>query len=579
VYLDGRDVLGDLLSAHGDALAHEVGLPLPLIERLGAIPSYYLRYFYAEREVVREQRTTPPRAQTVIEIERRLLELYRDPALAEKPKLLEQRGGAYYSEAAVALLASLVSDGDDVQVVDVRNEGTLTGLAADDVVEVPARIRSRGPVPVHQRPLAPELLGLVQHVAAYERLAATAAVNQDLGTARLALMAHPLVREWGLTDGLIKDLLVRRPGTRVAMNRARTLNSAASAQTKQLVLAVDGGNVKTDLALVDASGKLLALVRGGLSSPHYIGVDGCVKLLEELVAEAVSRAGLAPGHGPQAATAKIMVAGADLPEELEALRSRIEPLGWAERLIVDNDTLALLRSGTDRGWGVAVVCGGGINCVGVSPDGRRVRFPSLGPITGDWGGGGDVGIAALGAAARSADGRGDKTMLERAVPAHFGFAEPFELARALHLREIPAERLRELARVVFAAAEEGDPVAAGIVGRVADEVVVFAATALRRVELTDQRPDVVLGGGLMRAAPSRVIEHIERGVGAVAPGANVAVSHTGPIVGAALLGLDELGASPAAAARVRADLHEAFARLEGADERGSRRAHGRLLRA
>src|SRR5205085_2420710 len=191
-------------------------------ERLGAIPSYYLRYFYAEREVVQEQRAKPPRAQTVAEIERRLMELYRDPALAEKPALLDQRGGAYYSEAAIQLLASITSDADDVQVVDVRNNGTLAGLADDDVVEVPARIRSSGPVPLRQDPLAPELLGLVAHVAAYERLAAAAARNRDLEAARLALLAHPLVREWRLADGLLGDLLAPRKGAATPSQRDRT---------------------------------------------------------------------------------------------------------------------------------------------------------------------------------------------------------------------------------------------------------------------------------------------------------------------------------------------------------------------
>jgi 6-phospho-beta-glucosidase len=188
-------------------LADEIELPLRLIEDLGAIPSYYLRYFYAERAVVDEQRTEPPRAQVVAEIERSLLEMYRDPMLVEKPALLEKRGGAFYSEAATQLVASLVSDRGDVQVVDLRNQGTLPGLADDDVVEVPARIARGGPVAVPQPPLAPELLGLVQHVAAYERLAATAAVTRSVDTARLALLAHPLVREYELADGLLEQLL------------------------------------------------------------------------------------------------------------------------------------------------------------------------------------------------------------------------------------------------------------------------------------------------------------------------------------------------------------------------------------
>jgi N-acetylglucosamine kinase-like BadF-type ATPase len=342
-----------------------------------------------------------------------------------------------------------------------------------------------------------------------------------------------------------------------------------------LVLAVDGGNVKTDLALVDTSGRLLSLVRGGRSSPHYVGVDGCVNLLEGLLAEALSSAGLDPRLQPRAATAQVMVAGADLPEELAALRAEIEGLGWSERLVVDNDTFALLRSGTDRGWGVAVVCGGGINCVGVAPDGRQTRFPSLGPITGDWGGGYDVGIAALVAAARSADGRGPQTILEAAVPAYFELSEPFEVARAVHLRQLPSERLGELARVVLPAADQ-DPVAAEIVDRLADEVIALATVALRRLEIAAESPDVVLGGGLIRAASASTIERISRGVRDVSPGARVVVASTAPIVGAALLGLDALGVRTAAAARARSELNAAFVRIEGD---GSRVSDGHTVAA
>jgi 6-phospho-beta-glucosidase len=207
VWVDGRNVLPEVIGGYGDTLAHEIGLPRALIDDLGAIPSYYLRYFYAEREVVQEQRMTKPRARAVAEIERDLLELYRDPSLTEKPALLERRGGAYYSEAAIELVASLVSDSGDVRVVDVRNGGALAGLADDDVVEVPARIRAGGAEPVEQPPLAPELLGLVQHVAAYERLAASAAVAGDRDAARRALMAHPLVREYRLAETMLGRLL------------------------------------------------------------------------------------------------------------------------------------------------------------------------------------------------------------------------------------------------------------------------------------------------------------------------------------------------------------------------------------
>jgi 6-phospho-beta-glucosidase len=212
VLLDDTEILGEVLDSYGDELAAAVGVPRALLDDLGAIPSYYLRYFYAERRVVSEQQTATPRAQTVAEIEHQLLEMYADPQLTEKPALLEQRGGAFYSEAATQLVASLAADSGDVQVVNVHNRGTLAGLADDDVVEVPAKILADGPLPLAQRPLAPELLGLVQHVAAYERLTASAAVTGDLATARMALLCNPLVREYELADGLLDDLLAASRG-------------------------------------------------------------------------------------------------------------------------------------------------------------------------------------------------------------------------------------------------------------------------------------------------------------------------------------------------------------------------------
>jgi N-acetylglucosamine kinase-like BadF-type ATPase len=324
------------------------------------------------------------------------------------------------------------------------------------------------------------------------------------------------------------------------------------------LIAVDGGNVKTDLALVAATGEVLALVRGGRSSPHYEGVDGCVELIGSLLAQASTSAGVAP----PAADAELMIAGVDLPEELDALERAVQAQGWAASLRVDNDTQALLRSGTDRGWGVAVVCGGGINCVGRAPDGRELRFPALGAITGDWGGGVDIGLAALGAAARSADGRGPATALESEVPAYFGLTRPLEVARAVHLRELAFERLAELTRVVFPAATT-DAVAAAIVERQADEVVALATVALTRLELAGTDADVALGGGVLRAAPAGVVERIAAGVRVHAPAARVRLAASAPIVGAALLGLDSLGAPPAAAARARAELGAAFAALEG----------------
>ena len=324
-----------------------------------------------------------------------------------------------------------------------------------------------------------------------------------------------------------------------------------------LVLAVDGGGVKTDLAVLDSSGALRSLVRGGSSQAYYLGVDGCVQVLESLLESAVAQAGLGPLQRPFAATAQILLAGVDLPEELSALRSRIEQLNWSGRLVVGNDTVALLRAGTDRGWGIAVVSGTGINCLGLAPDGREARFLSFGPESGDWGGGLDLGLAALAAAVRSADGRGTPTMLEREVPSHFGLSDPLEVARAVHLQEMPITRLGELAPVVLAVCDE-DSVATGIVRRLADEVIAFVGAAIRRLELTGADPDVVLGGSLLRAVPPSVVEAIALEVRRLAPHSRVLVSPSEPIVGAALLGLDAVAADPSAVARARAELDAAI---------------------
>jgi 6-phospho-beta-glucosidase len=207
VRVDGDDVLPTLLEKHGDQLAANAELPRRLLEELGAVPSYYLHYFYRHDEVLAEQAGGTPRAITVMEIERDLLELYQDPALVEKPALLEQRGGAFYSEAAIGLAGSLATGDGAVHEVDIRNEGTLEGLAADDVVEVPARVGRDGPIPLEQAPLAPELLGLVQHVAAYERLTAQAAATGDLALAKKALLTHPLIGQNAPAEQLLERLL------------------------------------------------------------------------------------------------------------------------------------------------------------------------------------------------------------------------------------------------------------------------------------------------------------------------------------------------------------------------------------
>jgi 6-phospho-beta-glucosidase len=207
VVVDGEDVLPELIAEHGDELVRDSGVSRRLVEELRALPSYYLHFYYAHDQVLAEQLEGVPRAATVAEIERGLLELYRDPNLNEKPALLEQRGGAFYSEAAIGLVGAIAADAGAVHVVDVRNNGTVGGLADDDVVEVPARVDRSGATPLPQPPVAPELLGLIQHVTAYERLALEAALSGDPVVVHKALIAHPLIGQEAPADELVERLL------------------------------------------------------------------------------------------------------------------------------------------------------------------------------------------------------------------------------------------------------------------------------------------------------------------------------------------------------------------------------------
>ena len=205
--VDGTDALPGLIAAHGDDIAARTGLPLSAMAQMAAVPSYYLHYFYAHDAAVAEQRGRPTRAEEVAAIERELLQLYADPALDRKPELLTHRGGAYYSEAAVALLASLVSDTRDRQVVNVRNAGTLPFLDDDAVIEVAAVVGAGGAEPVPVAPLEPLMRGLVAHVSAYEDLAVDAALRGGADRVRAALLAHPLVGQYDLASQLTDRLI------------------------------------------------------------------------------------------------------------------------------------------------------------------------------------------------------------------------------------------------------------------------------------------------------------------------------------------------------------------------------------
>jgi N-acetylglucosamine kinase-like BadF-type ATPase len=320
--------------------------------------------------------------------------------------------------------------------------------------------------------------------------------------------------------------------------------------TTPVAIAVDGGNSKTDLALIDADGEVLALLRGGASSPQHLQVDGSLEVLDALRREALDRAGL---DGGSASAAALFMAGVDFPSEQTELERAVKERRWAPSIVVENDTFAVLRAGTERGWGVAVTCGAGINCVGVSPTGRVARFPALGAITGDWGGGYDVGLAALSAAARSEDGRGPKTALERAVPAHFGLESPLALGEEIHRGRIPMRRVVELAPIVFREAGV-DAVAEDILTRLADEIVALVRAVLDRLEPTNARVEVLLGGGLLEAGDPKLLEPIEAGLRGLDGEMDVRAVDAPPIVGSALAALDLLDAAPEAYERVRLEL-------------------------
>jgi N-acetylglucosamine kinase-like BadF-type ATPase len=293
---------------------------------------------------------------------------------------------------------------------------------------------------------------------------------------------------------------------------------------------------------------VLGFTRGPLSHPHHIGVEASVDVIDGIAAQVGARADLAV----------VLLAGLDFPDEEEAYAAEAKPRGWATELVVGNDTFAVLRAGSASGWGVAVTCGSGMNCVGVGPDGRRVRFPALGEISGDaMDGGGAVGLAAVAAAARSDDGRGPKTALEQLVPQHFGCATPIELAREIHSERIPSRRLGELAPLVFEAAET-DSVAAEIVDKQAAEVVAFVRAAVHRLGLAEDEVEVVLGGSVLQSGNTRLLAGIEAGLRQVGPRLLVHVSRSRPIVGSVLLGLDRLGASPEAHERARSELDRAI---------------------
>jgi N-acetylglucosamine kinase-like BadF-type ATPase len=214
----------------------------------------------------------------------------------------------------------------------------------------------------------------------------------------------------------------------------------------------------------------------------------------------------------------------------------------------------VLRAGTERGWGVGIVCGYGTNCSARSPDGREYRLPALGQLSGDWGGGTDVGAAALWHAVRAEDGRGEPTSLVELVPAHFGVRRPYDVMVSMYTGRLDEDRVAELTPLVFTAAADGDAVARSIVDRQADEVATMASAAIRTLGMRELDLEVVLGGGIFLNRFDAFFDRIRAGIAETASRAGIVVLTAPPVVGAALLALDHVGVPAEASVRVRAEL-------------------------
>jgi len=336
------------------------------------------------------------------------------------------------------------------------------------------------------------------------------------------------------------------------------------------VLAIDGGNSKTDLALIASDGAVLASLRGPGVSHEDFGLEEAMRRLAELVEAVAGRIGRSPGDGLIARHTSACLAGADLPEEEAMLTAAIQRQGWTTTTAVANDTFAVLRAGLapaagERPWGIAVTCGAGINCVGVAPDGRTTRFLAFGMISGDWGGGAGLGQQAVWHAIRAEDGRGEPTELRTAVPGFYRLPSMHDVVVAFHLGKLGEDDLLKLPAVLFATAAAGDAVALRLIERQAEEIATMAATAIGRLGLADAGladagPDsnaaaaipVILGGGVLEAKNPLLTAAITRHLAERAPAAVISVVDAPPVTGAALLGLDHLNAAPAAEARLRA---------------------------
>jgi N-acetylglucosamine kinase-like BadF-type ATPase len=311
------------------------------------------------------------------------------------------------------------------------------------------------------------------------------------------------------------------------------------------VIGIDAGNSKTELLAASLDGRPSAYVRGPGSNVHGLGPDRSIADLDRLVQRA--RVDLPADYGV------FFLCGVDIPSDIEEVADAVGRAGWVRRAIVDNDTFALLRAGSDAPDAVAVVCGAGINCAGRAADGRIARYPSLGWETGDWGGSEMLGRDVLFHAARAEDGRGQPSVLPEIVSEHFGMSVA-DVGEDVHYKRLREGRLGELAPAVVAAAQDGDAVARALVERLAEEIAVMAVRALADLDL--ETADVVLGGGMLRSGRGLLFDEVVERLRRRAPGARPVVAADPPVVGAALVALEAAGAPAPAAQTLRAAVRD-----------------------
>jgi N-acetylglucosamine kinase-like BadF-type ATPase len=324
------------------------------------------------------------------------------------------------------------------------------------------------------------------------------------------------------------------------------------ADSAPAVLAFDGGSTKTDVVLVSQRGAVLGRARVGPSNHQLVGLDGTIAALNEALSAVTASARVPASPFPLCRTGVYCLAGIDLTVDEEKLAPAIGALGWTERVILHNDTFAVSRAGSTSPWGIGVVCGTGMNCAALGPDGRTVRFPALAELSGDFAPGGAwLGLRALGLALRAGDGRGPATTLRQRVAAQLGTSDPEAALTGIYTGTLPYARLFELARVLLDAAAEGDAPAREAADLLADEIAAFVRAAVVRLDLQDETVEVVLGGGIFETTDTAFHRRVAEGIHAAAPRAVLVPLDAPPVLGAALIGLDAEGASPDALAALR----------------------------